>query len=213
MQSLWIGFVFLFGSVGMVQEDVAKQLQSALKLPIRSVNLTFGFGFIIEGTDFLVTGNPFKVSTPLEVLRIEREKLESQLSGDLVKDAPLYFRIAKLSSELGEKDRAEREWQRAFEAIQVLVKKEPKNWKWHIYMSEALSGLGKEKEADALLEETAKRFRKQWQVWMAVGINRWNRPIRDFVSKMESVAEDALQTFKKVKEQQTLSHGKRKFWG
>jgi len=94
------------------------------------------------------------------------------------------------------KERAEREWQRAFEAFQALVKKEPKNWKWHIYMSEALSGLGKEKEADALLEETAKRFRKQWQVWMAVGINRWIRPMRNFVSKMESVAEDALQTLK-----------------
>jgi len=56
--------------------------------------------------------------------------LEGQLSGDLVKDAPLYLHIAKLSSELGEKERAEREWQRAFEAFQALVKKEPKNWKW-----------------------------------------------------------------------------------
>jgi hypothetical protein len=196
MRSLWVGFVFLFWGAGVAQEDIAKQLQSALKLPLRSVNLTFGFRFTLEGTDFLVTGNPFTVSSPPEVLRIEREKLENQLSGDLVKDAPLYLRIAKLSSELGEKERAKKEWQCAFEAFQVLVKKEPKNWKWHIYMSEALSGLGKEKEADALLEETAKRFRKQWQVWMAVGINRWNRPMRNFVSKMESVAEDALQTFK-----------------
>jgi tetratricopeptide (TPR) repeat protein len=196
MRSLWIGCVFLFWGAGMAQEDIAKQLQSSLKLPIGSVKLTFGFRFALERTDFLVTGNPFTVSPPPEVLRIEREKLEGQLSGDLVKDAPLYLHIAKLSSELGEKERAEREWQRAFEAFQALVKKEPKNWKWHIYMSEALSGLGKEKEADALLEETAKRFRKQWQVWMAVGINRWIRPMRNFVSKMESVAEDALQTLK-----------------
>lgn len=180
MRSLWIGFVFLSWGVGMVQEDIAKQLQSALKLPLRSVTLAFGFGFNLERTDFLVTGNPFTVSTPPEVMRIEREKLEKQLSGNLVKDAPLYLRIAKLSSEIGEKERAEREWQRAFKAFQALVKKEPKNWKWHIYMSEALSGLGKEKEADALLEETAKRFNKQWQVWMAVGINKWIRLRRGF---------------------------------
>lgn len=191
MRLFWLCCCVSFLGVVAAQEDTIKRLQSNLRLPIVGVKISFGFNF--EGMKFLTTGNPFAVEIPQELLRQKRDELERQISGDLAKDVPIYREIANLSARLGEDERVKKEWQRMYEILQVLLKKEPKNWKWHLYTVEALRELGKEKEANKLLKETTKRFPKQWQVWMFVGIEEWTRSFTPLVKFMEEETERLRQ--------------------
>lgn len=182
MRLFWSCCCVLLWEVCVAQEDTVKHLQSSLRLPVVGVKMVFGFN--LDGMKFLMTGNPFTIEIPQELLRQKRDELERQISGDLEKDVPIYREIANLSEQLSENERAKKEWQRVYEALKNLLKKDPKNWKWHLYMVEALRGLEREKEAGELLKEATKRFPKQWQVWMFVGIDEWIRSITPLAKLM-----------------------------
>lgn len=114
-----------------------------------------------------------KTSSP-RTLRWEREALEGRLKSK-PDDAPIYCRIAEISTELGEGEKARWAWEQAAKAYQALIAKEPKNWRWHLHLAEALNAAGKREEAKAVLKKATKQFADRWEVWLAIGVWELNR--------------------------------------